>query len=1100
MQRQLGYIATFAFCLFMPFRLLAAPELRQPRSKPFSVRTLSPRDAVTSETPRDALARLKSLPAPASAAAPVVDGRVAGGPVPPGSPVYRNESIEPAIYGPGEGFMVAEAIALASGPCNLVFYNILVAGSNDSGATFDVHTELWNGDPCLGGSTVIQGTQHDFPGVVNDGSVVELQVFLDTAPIPIPKNLYVTVTFTGPGADEAGWLVADQAELGFTPNDWVERKTGVICDEFFFGCVGAYAGFWTTLNCNITTPQIGACCNGATCTEVTQANCTTGVWQGPFTSCNPNLCAPGACCTGNMFDACEETTANECADGLFLPNATCTPTSPCPAAHTEYANTYPIEGFHRADAGVKRADDVTLKSNQPCELAGYEILVVGNGDIGPDHFNATLELWTNDDNEIDTELDDTPLALIPGTARTFKNVPADFCTRPLVAGPFSGIILPRKLWVAISTDSGLAGPFIAGPAKLGSSFDAFAEFNTLMPNAWQPGFFFGGFNEDGPCPDEPGTGPCPAGSFRIKVWCQGDRPTGACCKDGPATCTDNVTDFDCDGRWVQGATCASNPFDPPCGNNACCFRNPLNPNVIGCLDLSAAGCQAQNGERSPGTFCAEIECPTLACFIATGNCFAARTGKGCENGFCCEAVCAVDDFCCTDRWDASCVATANEICRPPLNDEPAGATPISAQGDTPFDNTHATSSGRDNPQCMTLGDIDAVANDLWYCLTAPCTDLINVSTCSDTDVDTRVAVYNGCAAPPTGQNLLACNDDICGYKGQTAFVATQGQQYLIQVGSFPGAMDPVDGFPVVPVGPGQLSITCAGLNNSACPGTGDCCNLAGAGGPACNDTLCCNIVCECDPFCCGPHCDGGTNDGDSCTTSGDCPGGTCVDLAGTWDEACAGNGFQNSGCGAAVLCPNLCGMSCPTGTVTWVDPPTGVVDARLSLDPISMMPIGIDRIRVQAPAGADDSCWTLCETSNTGTPNSIANVSEVPAVAGGQSVYTLELQRPITPRAVTTITYTNDNEQPSTGGFTAHSGNVNGDALASPGDINALVNFLNAVNPNVNAPWGLFSADIDHSTAVRSGDLVSLVDALNGAGLLDPTINTPKPNSSGICP
>ena len=60
-------------------------------------------------------------------------------------------------------------------------------------------------------------------------------------------------------------------------------------------------------------------------------------------------------------------------------------------------------------------------------------------------------------------------------------------------------------------------------------------------------------------------------------------------------------------------------------------------------------------------------------------------------------------------------------------------------------------------------------------------------------------------------------------------------------------------------------------------GGGSSCCVAN-GGVGCDDATCQSTVCACDPFC--------------CTTS--------------WDSLCAGEGFV-PGCGAAILCPELCG-------------------------------------------------------------------------------------------------------------------------------------------------------------------------------------------------
>jgi hypothetical protein len=44
-----------------------------------------------------------------------------------------------------------------------------------------------------------------------------------------------------------------------------------------------------------------------------------------------------------------------------------------------------------------------------------------------------------------------------------------------------------------------------------------------------------------------------------------------------------------------------------------------------------------------------------------GDCYAVH-GPGCNDGTCCESVCAVDEFCCTTAWDATCVQLANQQC------------------------------------------------------------------------------------------------------------------------------------------------------------------------------------------------------------------------------------------------------------------------------------------------------------------------------------------------------------------------------------------------------------------------------------------------------
>ncbi len=1018
-----------------------------------------------------------------------------------GTVVYTNSTTNPSTYRPGAGQRLADDVELASpAGCPMSRYRIVVFGNGQTpgATTFNVHTELWTGDPCFPASTVIAGTAHDFLNIANDQSAIELNAFSDVTPINIPKKVFVAVTFTGAAGNDAGWVVAGEAEFGFTANFWSEVVPNTpppACDQFFFGCQ-TYAGFFAEIACQLPAPPNGACCNGANCAQTIEANCPAGFWKGAFTGCDPNPCLNGACCTGDGLATCAETSKAECTDGLFVPSALCA-ASPCADKFIDFTNTFDVLGFHRAQAGVRRGDDVRLAGDGPCELAGYSIVAIGNGVNGPPKFNATLDLALNSPGaNPDDELDDSPAVLIPGTHADFLNVPADFCPQNLIVSVPPGIIIPRKVWVVFSATSDFAGPYLAGPAKLGRSLDAFAEFDTdAAPNQWQPGFWFGGFNQDGcPAPDCVGGtnagvacsvpadcpgGTCPgctpAGSFRITLWCRGDRPTGVCCNDRAGTCSDGVIEPECAGRWKQGETCAENTFFPPCGEGACCSPSPLNPNVLACRDLTKPACDAANGEFSRGAFCLDTECPSIGCFNATGSCFAAHATKGCSDAFCCEQVCAEDDFCCTGSWDAECAVRGVRLCQSPANDVFGGAKPLLGPGPFDFDNTKATGQGPDPADCSAMEDIDAIADDLWFCWTSPCSDFVNIDTCNPpgtplanaTLVDTKVAVYRDCNVAPTDANLVECDDDACGFQSQVRFVATTGQSYLIRVGAFPGTLDGGTDFPVRPRGAGKLSIGCISEHHPACPGTGSCC--ADANSEGCTDTHCCDLVCACDPYCCNVE----------------------------WDDLCAAFGSEGNGCGALLLCGNLCGSTCPVGSVSFADPPSGVVDARHSVDPATGTALGIRTILVEAPAGAQNSCFQLCETAPLGGANGIQGVVEAP-IGGGMSTYTITLNRAITPLATTTITYRDDANTTFAGRFTAHAGNVNGDTTAGADDIQALIARLNGILPDINAPWGSYSSDVDHSGATTSADLAAAVDALNGAGLLNPTNGTVRPPTA--CP
>jgi hypothetical protein len=184
----------------------------------------------------------------------------------------------------------------------------------------------------------------------------------------------------------------------------------------------------------------------------------------------------------------------------------------------------------------------------------------------------------------------------------------------------------------------------------------------------------------------------------------------------------------------------------------------------------------------------------------------------------------------------------------------------------------------------------------------------------------------------------------------------------------------------------------------------------------------------------------------------------------------------------------------------FIDPPDGVVDARRSCHALPICPLdGIQTFLIQAPCGGSNLAnWLFCENSAGGLPpNAIASV-----VDNGNGTVTLTLARPITPGAVTTLTFVPTGD---TGRFTSHPANVNGDGFAGATDILALIDCLNGVDPipgppNENCPWGIYSRDLDHNGLFLPADILEEINLLNGAGpCCDPWINTPKPVNT-ICP
>jgi hypothetical protein len=221
-------------------------------------------------------------------------------------------------------------------------------------------------------------------------------------------------------------------------------------------------------------------------------------------------------------------------------------------------------------------------------------------------------------------------------------------------------------------------------------------------------------------------------------------------------------------------------------------------------------------------------------------------------------------------------------------DDCGGSVPLSGEGDFDFDNSEATTSGPEHTGCVFFGE-DEIDHDVWACWTAPCNGTVFVQTCGLTEVDTKLAVYSGCACPPTDERLLGCNDDACSGESTQSLVtfeAVAGQSYLVRMGTFPGE----------PGGTGAVRITC-GLSD--CPGEGAC--FSANGTPGCEDESCCETTCAVDPFCCESEWDGAC----ALMAEGLCSGSfsACGDESGSCSDP-AGNGTP--GCEDEECCNRVC--------------------------------------------------------------------------------------------------------------------------------------------------------------------------------------------------
>ncbi len=213
-----------------------------------------------------------------------------------------------------------------------------------------------------------------------------------------------------------------------------------------------------------------------------------------------------------------------------------------------------------------------------------------------------------------------------------------------------------------------------------------------------------------------------------------------------------------------------------------------------------------------------------------------------------------------------------------------------------------------------------------------------------------------------------------------------------------------------------------------------------------------------------------------------------------------------------------CSGQCPSGSVTWIDPPFNAVDAgRPWLSSDSNQLLGIETLVVEVVPdgvhGGDPTlpkCWDICDNFPVdGIPVAVQSIA---ALGGDQ--YAISLTRPLTHHAVTTVEYLGNNASQDVTRITAHPGNSDGGFSVSPGsdvytfgELSNMVTrfrFLFPTDPPsffIDSPLQgePYSLDIDRSGAVTPLDLLDSVDLMNGAEQYAIENGTAIP-SSPVCP
>jgi len=141
------------------------------------------------------------------------------------------------------------------------------------------------------------------------------------------------------------------------------------------------------------------------------------------------------------------------------------------------------------------------------------------------------------------------------------------------------------------------------------------------------------------------------------------------------------------------------------------------------------------------------------------------------------------------------------------------------------ENAETTGPAHPGSDCLVEGG-NQVFQDVWYAFPFGCEGEVTFSLCSNTNFDSRIAVYD-MQCPTENDVPIACNDNACGVRSSVTVQSDGSQTFFIRIGGAEGA-----------TGSGILEITC---EETPCPAdiagddgvvnVSDLLSLLGAWGP-----------------------------------------------------------------------------------------------------------------------------------------------------------------------------------------------------------------------------------------------------------------------------
>ncbi len=724
----------------------------------------------------------------------------------------------------------------------------------------------------------------------------------------------------------------------------------------------------------------------------------------------------------------------------------------CAASYPGYLNSKQIGRPFLTGGGTVFADDIRLSvPGGVCRMVAYEVRVRGQ------RFNSSGGLWAQmhealvDSDPLGGGLIEETVQLLFMFGDSVQVVRKDFPEPIRLTG--------QDYWMVFKTTSGVVGPInTCIPAQIGSTQDSISVHDGVR---WE--------SQD--------IGNACISAFDIAIYCEAPPPIGACCD---MVITDNRR---CIGGPADGLACllplyckcpddASDCTDGVCLGDSVCRDVPQMNCPFPTLWKEGVQCESTcvRGINHGQPCTRQADCPGGVC---PGE-FGPDSNKSCGQSACCTFF---DE--CLDITERECFSlepvtdprfySRGLFCG--LNGQkcPVGAC-LRRDGDCMLERPER---GCGNVFCCTdvCRNVDAFCCDIHWdeicvrqaqelssCFGGPLND-----TCFDTrrergvllvDANSSTAVSNLNATEDEGDPGFSCHALDPGGQGLGTlwleFVATHTSARIQTCNSTPPADDSL--IAVYRVGdPSTPETTCATLQEIACGDDSPTC-AGGAGSDVCAGDL--------------------------------VPGETYyIQLAARTNES---RGVYRMD--VESPCPTVL-SDCPFGEIIWLDPPSGVVDARQphGVENAAMLQ-GVDLVVVEGPASAATSCWSMSETTDN-LPNHppYAPELETNAIVGiqsdGSGVFRIKLARPITPGEQTTITYISDSGVHLNGCFVSHPGNADGDDISGTSDIVALINFIKG---DSKSPWGDQSEDIDRSGLATPIDILRAIDLLNGAGAFAP--------------